>query len=38
MGPLLRVVLSTVTFLVAFYGTTVVMSFLYPLDTAILAF
>jgi hypothetical protein len=38
MAMLLRVFLSTFTFLVAFYGTTVVMSFLYPLDTAIVAF
>jgi hypothetical protein len=38
MATLLRVFLSTVAFLIAFYGTTVVMSLLYPLDTAMLAF
>jgi hypothetical protein len=38
MATLLRVFHSTFTFLVAFYGTTALLSFLYPLDTAMLAF
>jgi hypothetical protein len=38
MATLLKVFLSTLTFLVFFYGMTVAMSFLYPLDSAMLAF
>ena len=38
IGALLRLFLSTVTFFLVFYATTIVMSFLYPLDSAILPF
>jgi len=38
MATLLRIFLSTVTFLVFFYSTTIVMSYLYSLDSAPLPF
>jgi hypothetical protein len=38
MATLLRVFLSTVTFLFFFYSTTLVMSYLYSLDSALLPF
>ncbi|MDH3442653.1 MAG: hypothetical protein OEN50_01910 [Deltaproteobacteria bacterium] len=38
IDTLFRFCLSTITFLVVFYATTIVMSYLYPLDSAILPF
>jgi hypothetical protein len=38
MITLFRIFLSTITFLVFFYSTTIVMSIFYPMDTAILPF
>jgi hypothetical protein len=38
MTTLLRLVLSTVTFLIALYEITALLSLLYPLDAAMLAF
>jgi hypothetical protein len=38
MATLLRLFLSTITFLVFFYATTIAMSIMYPLDSAFLAF
>ena len=38
MRKLIKVVLVTVTFLVFFYSTTVAMSIMYELDSALLRF
>ena len=38
MKTLLRLFLMTAIFIVSFYATTLMMSFLYPLDAAMLAF
>ena len=38
MGKLLRVELATITFLFFFYSTTIAMSIIYALDSALLKF
>jgi hypothetical protein len=38
MATLLRLLLSAATFLICFYSTTLVMSYLYPMDNALLPF
>jgi hypothetical protein len=38
MAALLRVFLATITFFVVFYSTTIVMSYLYSMDSALLPF
>ena len=38
MRTLLRVTLATLTFLVFFYSTTIAMSLMYALDSALLKF
>jgi hypothetical protein len=38
MATLLRLFLSMITFVVAFYSTTIIMSYLYTLDSALLPF
>jgi hypothetical protein len=38
MRKLLRVVLATITFLFFFYSTTIAMSIMYALDSAMLSF
>jgi hypothetical protein len=38
MATLLRLLLSAATFLFCFYSTTAILSYLYPLDTALLPF
>lgn len=36
--PLVRIFLTTITFMVFFYATTIAMSIIYPLDAAMLTF
>jgi hypothetical protein len=38
MATLFRIILSSITFLFFFYSTTIVMSYLYSLDSALLPF
>jgi hypothetical protein len=38
MKTLFQLVIATVIFLVFFYSTTIAMSLMYPLDSAMLAF
>jgi hypothetical protein len=38
MAILLRFFLATITFFVVFYSTTILMSYLYSLDSALLPF
>jgi hypothetical protein len=38
MRTLCKVILASATFLVFFYSATIVMSFIYPVDAALLTF
>jgi hypothetical protein len=38
MTRLTRILLTTITFVIFFYATTIAMSIIYPLDSAMLTF